>query len=67
MPRARIKSGDVFMVPVDDDRVGIGSYVGRVQSTDTWMGGGREWVSQGSIPYEQLGTFTRVPWSAYGN
>lgn len=43
------------------------SYVGRVQPTDTWMGGGREWVSQGSIAYEQLGTFTRVPWSAYGN
>ena len=42
------------------------SYVGRVQPIDLWEGGGREFTMEGSVPYDQLGPFQPIPWSAYG-
>lgn len=41
------------------------AYAGRVTATQLWEGGGREFTWAGSIPYEDLGAFQRIPWSAY--
>ncbi len=40
------------------------SYVGRVQPIELWEGGGREFTWAGSVPYEELGPFRYIPWSA---
>jgi RHS repeat-associated protein len=40
------------------------AYVGRVAPIDLWEGGGREFTWAGSIPFDDLGAFQRIPWAA---
>jgi RHS repeat-associated protein len=39
-------------------------YDRRVPFTEKWDGGGREFTWPGSIPYDKLGPFRRIPWAA---